>query len=148
MQAFMGMLIFLRTFFDDYMISLLRIVMLQSFLFPCNYGYKAVVGSNCIFNCCQILDALLDSTEAFVNICDTAVMVLAMLFSPQITRQNIAKQSSLLDTVNIQPYQYLHPGLSKSSIVISKHGMNEIFRSRFPGQCCYPVRKCRWTCRT
>ena len=71
MQAFMGMLIFLRTVFDDYMISLLGIVMLQSFPFPCNYGYKAGVGSNCIYNCCQILDALMDNTEALVNICDT-----------------------------------------------------------------------------
>lgn len=46
---------FLRKVFDDYMISLLGIVMLWSFPFPCNHGYKAVVGSNCIYNCCQQL---------------------------------------------------------------------------------------------
>lgn len=78
MQAFIGMLIFLRIVFDDYMISLLGIVMLKSFPFPCNHGYKVVVGSNSIYNCCQILDALMDTTQAFVNICDTTVMVLAM----------------------------------------------------------------------
>ena len=62
MQAFIGMLIFLRIVFDDYMISLLGIVMLKSFPFPCNHGYKVVVGSNSIYNCCQILDALMDTT--------------------------------------------------------------------------------------
>lgn len=46
---------FLRKVFDDYMISLLRIVMLWSFPFPRNHGYKAVVGSNCNYNCCQQL---------------------------------------------------------------------------------------------
>ena len=39
---------------------------------------NAEVAFNCIYNCCQIFDALMDTTETLVNICDTTVMVLAM----------------------------------------------------------------------
>ena len=39
---------------------------------------NAVVGSNCIYTCRQILDALMDTTPTFVNICDTEIIELAM----------------------------------------------------------------------